>query len=620
MKIPMSLIYFLREVMDYAKSRSEQNQDQDQGHTADDLTQVILKANGFPIGILNVDSLLNAITLSAGPETGEQENTEVECTASDAVQGALLLRAIAAYDMFVQDHESISGPLGASQGFGWVNRGIIAQIDPTRNDIRQRTFDTREGHNMTNITTPSLNDSLVDGSTDGDTEEEVADEDDTETGVENEDFDLDSEIDADSDSEDRDLADDAVAGVRSILFPSSDGVATDNYVSPMKKIGPERIQVSMSAQEPMGENADMQHKRVAIAMDVAEILGDDAEAEAYTAGDPLMARDASGFPTDSQFAAMSKADASAWWKSMPIHRKRAYLDRHPSSKYGVAYRKAIEAKRRKNGKTAGNKTETPIERKAKPKKSKRTSGPVQIHKAKPKKARSVLPQQFNNEQEKTLDSTQQNIETALEKPQTEKAEGLDIPKDTAHGLNTEAKKRGFFTPIVSAVKSRISKSTVGSMSRFVKGKASEEDKAKVAKGLTTIASALSVAALAAGVGLIAGPGAMAHAIHLYVNSDGHSFDSYENENENDAADDDSDADDEPQVDQSQNEDDLSDDELNALSSNSGDGGTGEDGSNTKTVNTESEDDGSVEKLTKSFVAWLVTRNAEMQKEDTTHKA
>jgi hypothetical protein len=368
---------------------AEGRRDQDQGHTADDLTQVILKANGFPIGILNVDSLLNAITLSAGPETGEQENTEVECTASDAVQGALLLRAIAAYDMFVQDHESISGPLGASQGFGWVNRGIIAQIDPTRNDIRQRTFDTREGHNMTNITTPSLNDSLVDGSTDGDTEEEVADEDDTETGVENEDFDLDSEIDADSDSDsdsgDSDLADDAVAGVRSILFPSSDGVATDNYVSPMKKIGPERIQVSMSAQEPMDENADMQHKRVAIAMDVAEILGDDAEAEAYTAGDPLMARDASGFPTDAQFAAMSKADASSWWKSMPIHRKRAYLERHPQSKYGVAYRKAIEAKRRNNGKPAGKKTETMIERKAKPKKSKRTSGPVKIHKAKPKR-------------------------------------------------------------------------------------------------------------------------------------------------------------------------------------------------------------------------------------------
>lgn len=223
------------------------------------------------------------------------------------------------------------------------------------------------------------------------------------------------------------------------------------------------------------------------------------EVRSALAGDGLLSAEA---------AAVSASD---WWRSLSVNAKRRYLDRHPNSKYGKAFKRYLERKKAMNpaasgkGKTASKTT--------------KAMDALAAENAKGENAGKV-PAELDNDHEKLAGEIESAMESEAEGAldHLEEGEELQVDREAAEGMHELSEKKGFFGTIAKAIKTKVSKSTLGAMGRFVSGNMQPDDRDKVISGMTRMASAMMVVGVSAGIAMLAGPGVMMHFIGTYVDS------------------------------------------------------------------------------------------------------
>jgi len=420
---------------------------------------------------------------------------------------------------FVELQES--GELEAIAGAGrpmnnaGLYRGRIAEIDPMRWRAPNRWAKPGVDHNMSNITFPVISDDLNDDEL-NELDDEVEDE------VENPEMFADEE-------------------------------------------------------EPISEEMEGQSSisRVMIA-----IVEDEPTPPAFAPSKIGFSFDNDGLMTVESKASPLRAKESSWWRSLSPKAKRSYLERHPNSKYARAYRRKVEKKRRANKRLAGKGKDAVRVVKELDQQAEKANEQRQEEGLKP--GEDVAPE-LTNEQDKVLDdlvaemdaeqeANEGNTEDAdgdsendSEEEEEEEEEEPQIHAETADQLHEASKKKGFFTPVVNAVKQRASKSTLGSMKRMLNGTGDDEDKRKAIKGLALLASAIVVVGVGAGIGALAGPGPMHHYVAKFVEGGGFKFSGGDSASESASWDDDIHDESEEELAKAERKDKLSDTELEDLS-------------------------------------------------------
>ncbi len=375
------------------------------------------------------------------------------------------------------DLSAEAGVLAPPQNNAGLYQGRIEQIDPTRyNTIDVHPrVNQHRDHNMTNITFPSLNEDEQEGDEDEVPEPGTEDDSDEETDYQSQ---KDETVEENDNGE---LASytDASPADRVYVAMSEDFVE-----------GPERIRFEMM------ESGDLR----------VEAAGE--------------------LP-------------SSWWRSLSPERKRAYLDRHPNSKYAKAYRRKLAAKKLAAKKTA--------------KRSKKGSSVSDLDESAKENTENTtpIPGELSNDQDSALDqvvaemddSDLDDLDDNSDQAQEESGGDEDsedtspegasssapppIDPDAARGLSEAASRPGFFRPVVSAIKKRASNSTLGAMGRFVKGNMREGDRDKAIRGISMTVAAMTVVGVGIGLAAIGGPGLMMKYVTSFVDGfggDGDGFD------------------------------------------------------------------------------------------------
>lgn len=217
---------------------------------------------------------------------------------------------------------------------------------------------------------------------------------------------------------------------------------------------------------------------------------------------------------------------SSWWRSMSPERRRAYLEKHPNSRYAKAFRAKQERKKKKAAKKIrmskkDSKAATAVDKEA--------ADSAQAIKDTGVTLTDTIPEELDNEQDEHLDKLENEMAAAASEPEDEderhpddvseeKPEELHVDDKAAKALLDHSKRDGFFKPVVSAVKKRVSHGTLGAMGRMMKGTMREGDKEKAIKGLTVALAAITVVGVGAGLAAIAGPGLMMKYVTGFVDA------------------------------------------------------------------------------------------------------
>lgn len=124
---------------------------------AEVIQENILKLNGFPVGTIWPDAVLNAVRLGNGPVTGN--GTDAQSLSDDEISPDPEF-----LDTFLQLQASgklsaIAGKPGAPMNNAGLYQGRIEQIDPVKwQTVRVHPLaDSHRDHDMTNLMYPSLN-------------------------------------------------------------------------------------------------------------------------------------------------------------------------------------------------------------------------------------------------------------------------------------------------------------------------------------------------------------------------------------------------------------------------------------------------------------------------------
>lgn len=491
-----SIIQFLVALWQRAMQQAQKQSTSDVEQRAEVIHKNILKINGFPIGELDLAGVEQAVRLGGDsqPQTAGQEKAySCRCMRgnhSESCNNARNLRAAEIVDLsslssahrerieefalrFVELSES--GHLEAIAGIGvphnnaGVYQGRIAEIDPMRWRTPVKWAKPGENHNMTNITHPILSDDLND--------DELNDlDDDVEEEVENpemfDDGDLDAEISDNMEGQ----------SANKILIPISDEAEVRQYA-------PAPIRFSLDSDGVLNVEAKVS---------------------------PIRAKE------------------SSWWRGLSPKAKRSYLERHPNSKYAKAYRRKLAQKQKANHRLAGKGKNATRVVKELDREAEVNEEQLQEEGIEPGED---VAEELSNEQDDDLDDLMEEMDEHVDdleddtKPNASEDEDSEddekeepqIHAESAEKLHEASKKKGFFTPVVNAVKKRASKSTLGSMKRWMDGTADDDDKQKAIRGLALLASAVVVVGVGAGIGALAGPGAMTHYIAKYVEGGGFNF-------------------------------------------------------------------------------------------------
>lgn len=223
------------------------------------------------------------------------------------------------------------------------------------------------------------------------------------------------------------------------------------------------------------------------------------------------------------FEPVEAKGASAWWRGLSPARKRAYLERHPNSKYAKAYRLKLAQKKAQARKAAGKGKNAP---KIVKDLDQRAAETVDIE--------EITELHMSPEEDVQLDELLNDLDEVDLDQNTEKSEDQseDDPKEPAldpkagEQLGEAVKKPGFLKKLSNTIKQRVSSSTLGAMGRFVQGKMREDDKQKVVKAMVVATGALAVIGAGVGVAMLGGPSSLVAFASLYVDhmSDGGGFD------------------------------------------------------------------------------------------------
>lgn len=378
-----------------------------------------------------------------------------------------------------QNNKATAGlgvPLGVNPG---LNLHRIEELNPRRwHEHAPLPFNPQDNHGMTGLTVPSLGDNAADDETilRGDTpmSEDLPDAED-DPNMESEGDPMPAEVIPHDLGEENSRAE---LGNK-ILIPM---LKDASYTGEVPKLAePKRIMIEISDKSASGPT------KLRFSLDED---GDCLKIEAATPG-------------------LNKKESS-WWRTLSPNAKRSYLEKHPNSKYGKAYRKALAAKKaRKGGRPSSQdpKVVRTLDNAAKTNEEAHEDAGID--------AGEGIAEELDNEQDMQLDE----LDAAMnehEDSDDDADEDREVDTEAAEQLGQAASKPGFFKPVVNAIKKRASNSTLGAMSRFMKGGMREGDNEKVAKGLTLLASAVLVVGVGAGVGMLAGPGVMTQFVSDYM--------------------------------------------------------------------------------------------------------
>lgn len=497
----MPPIYKLRENAVSVESAAEQNADQRQArdvpHPVDGFDKTVDEGRMAAERRLdpNLPSIQELESMAA--EFGVPSDTHQEAAYDDRTREARRAATAKFYELMqeagLMPRSATAGNGTPPQNNAGLYQGRIAEIDPTRwpTVTVNPLLDQFKDHNMTNLTYPSLSDEDVIDVELEDDESPLEDGDgDPETHGEEEAIEYGAVLEGMEDQHQLDEQPEEE------LIGHFDG--ENLSISDPVTVPPQRIVVAI-------QDNEFEPERIRF----------------YDNGQELVVEAASQKKGKS-----FHVTPSSWWKGLSPERRRAYLESHPNSRYAKAYRKKVEVKKKKAAKRLA-------ESKKGSKGAKQADAKAveneQVIKDSGITLTSTIPEELDNEQDKHLDQIENEMLAAQEEPEEEEEkhpddvsedepEELHVDEKKASALLDHSKRKGFFKPVVSAVKKRASNGTLGAMGRMMNGTMREGDKEKAIKGIGLALAAITVVGVGAGIAAIAGPGMMMKYVTGFVDA------------------------------------------------------------------------------------------------------
>lgn len=394
----------------------------------------VLKINGFPVGQIDLSAVIHAVESDALPLTS--------CSANG---------------------------INAPTNNAGLYQGRIEQLNPMRHNTSgpNAHVNPKAGHNMSNLTYPSLAD-----------------------GEEQEDVDPENHDGGCCAHPERG---DAFGDGEFILREEEELFSTDEDVAVHTE--PQRLYVALDA-----EQAPIEADRIRF----------------HESEDGTLEIE----------PALSAAE-SDWWKKLSATQKREYLKRHPRSKYAKAYNAKLEKKRaalkeaerkakakeKAKGKKRGAVTERPARESFTRDEDEMlmrtlTAADVGIdftHTLEEQEEAHAQDDENGDDDDFDMDLLEDDDE---ENAAPSPAQPPPIPPAPLNDLRGHADRPGFFNAVKHALRRKVSHTSLASMARLVSGRGRDGDAKKAARGIAVICAGVGVLALGAGIGAVAGPGLM----------------------------------------------------------------------------------------------------------------